>query len=76
MVAALNRSRVAGRRDRRFVGASLRASVAVSDMFSGGTSRATAESIQAANAILKSLNSLNAASLVIFMISGGGSVDR
>jgi len=41
--------------------------------FQGGHPAPTAESIQAANAILKSLNSLNAASLVIFMISGGGS---
>ena len=41
--------------------------------FQGGHPTPTAESIQAADAILKSLNSLNAASLVIFMISGGGS---
>src|SRR5882757_910572 len=41
--------------------------------FQGGHPMPTAESIQAADAILKSLNSLNAASLVIFMVSGGGS---
>jgi len=41
--------------------------------FQGGHPIPTAESIQAADAILKSLNSLNAASLVIFMVSGGGS---
>ncbi|PYX30100.1 MAG: hydroxypyruvate reductase, partial [Acidobacteria bacterium] len=41
--------------------------------FQGGHPTPTAESIQAADAILKSLNSLNAASLVIFMISGGSS---
>jgi glycerate 2-kinase len=41
--------------------------------FQGGHPTPTAESIQAADAILKSLNSLNAAALVIFMISGGGS---
>ncbi len=41
--------------------------------FQGGHPTPTAESVQAAEAILKSLNSLNAASLVIFMISGGGS---
>ena len=41
--------------------------------FQGGHPTPTAESIQAAEAILKSLNSLNAASLVIFMLSGGGS---
>ena len=41
--------------------------------FQGGHPTPTAESIQAADAILKSLNSLNAASLVIFMVSGGGS---
>jgi len=41
--------------------------------FQGGHPTPTAESIQAADAILKSLNSLNAASLVIFMLSGGGS---
>ncbi len=39
----------------------------------GGHPMPTPESIQAADAILKSLNSLNAASLVIFMVSGGGS---
>lgn len=41
--------------------------------FQGGHPTPTAESVQAAEAILKSLNSLNAASLAIFMISGGGS---
>jgi glycerate 2-kinase len=41
--------------------------------FHGGHPTPTAESIQAAEAILKSLNSLNAASLAIFMLSGGGS---
>jgi glycerate 2-kinase len=41
--------------------------------FQGGHPTPTAESIQAADAILKSLNFLNAASLAIFMISGGGS---
>jgi glycerate 2-kinase len=41
--------------------------------FQGGHPTPNAESIQAADSILKSLNSLNAASLVLFMISGGGS---
>jgi glycerate 2-kinase len=41
--------------------------------FQGGHPTPNAESIQAAEAILKSLASLDAASLVIFMISGGGS---
>lgn len=41
--------------------------------FQGGHPTPTAESIQAAEAILKSLNSLNAAALTIFMLSGGGS---
>src|SRR5271167_4079714 len=41
--------------------------------FHGGHPIPTAESVQAANAILKSLTNLDAASLVIFMISGGGS---
>jgi hydroxypyruvate reductase len=41
--------------------------------FRGGHPTPTAESIQAAAAILKSLDSLDSASLVIFMISGGGS---
>jgi glycerate 2-kinase len=41
--------------------------------FRGGHPIPTAESIQAASAILNSLRSLNSASLVIFMISGGGS---
>jgi hydroxypyruvate reductase len=41
--------------------------------FHGGHPTPTAESIQAADAILKSLNSLNAASFTIFLLSGGGS---
>ncbi len=41
--------------------------------FQGGHPTPTAESIHAAQSILKSLGSLDAASLVIFMISGGGS---
>jgi len=41
--------------------------------FRGGHPTPTAESIHAAQAILKSLDSLDASSLVIFMISGGGS---
>ena len=41
--------------------------------FHGGHPTPTAESIRAAEAILKSLRALDAASLVIFMISGGGS---
>jgi glycerate 2-kinase len=41
--------------------------------FRGGHPTPTAESIRAAEAILKSLNSLNAASLAIFLLSGGGS---
>jgi hydroxypyruvate reductase len=41
--------------------------------FQGGHPTPTAESIQAAEAILKSLNSLNAAAFTIFMLSGGGS---
>jgi glycerate 2-kinase len=41
--------------------------------FRGGHPTPTSESIQAASAILNSLRSLNSASLVIFMISGGGS---
>ena len=41
--------------------------------FRGGHPTPTAESIQAAEAILKALNSLNAASLAIFLLSGGGS---
>ena len=41
--------------------------------FCGGHPTPTAESIRAAEAILKSLNALDSASLVIFMISGGGS---
>jgi glycerate 2-kinase len=46
--------------------------------FHGGHPTPNAESIHAANAILKALNAQTAASLVIFMISGGGSsiVDR
>jgi hydroxypyruvate reductase len=41
--------------------------------FCGGHPTPTAESIRAADAILKSLVALDSASLVIFMISGGGS---
>jgi glycerate 2-kinase len=41
--------------------------------FCGGHPVPTAESIRAAGAILKSLSSLDSASLAIFMISGGGS---
>lgn len=41
--------------------------------FRGGHPTPTAESVQAASAILKSLDSLDSNSLVIFMISGGGS---
>jgi glycerate 2-kinase len=41
--------------------------------FRGGHPTPTAESIRAAQAILKSLNALNAASLAIFLLSGGGS---
>ncbi len=41
--------------------------------FHGGHPMPTAESIQAANAILKMLEAQNAASLVIFLLSGGGS---
>ena len=41
--------------------------------FRGGHPTPTAESTRAAEAILKSLTALDSASLVIFMISGGGS---
>jgi glycerate 2-kinase len=41
--------------------------------FLGGHPTPTQDSIRAAEAILKSLNTLNASSLVIFMLSGGGS---
>ena len=41
--------------------------------FYGGHPSPTAESIRAAEAILKSLTALDSTSLVIFMISGGGS---
>jgi glycerate 2-kinase len=41
--------------------------------FHGGHPAPTAESIQAANAILKSLDALDSTSLAVFMISGGGS---
>jgi len=41
--------------------------------FLGGHPTPTAESIRAADAILKSLTALDSTSLVIFMISGGGS---
>jgi len=41
--------------------------------FHGGHPTPTAESVRAAEAILKSLDSLDAASLAIFLLSGGGS---
>ena len=41
--------------------------------FAGGHPQPNAESVRAAEAILKSLGSLNAQSLAIFLISGGGS---
>ncbi len=41
--------------------------------FRGGHPTPTAESIRAADAILKSMTALDSASLAIFMISGGGS---
>jgi glycerate 2-kinase len=41
--------------------------------FRGGHPTPTAESIRAADSILKSLNALDSTSLAIFMISGGGS---
>jgi len=41
--------------------------------FHGGHPTPTADSIHAAESILKSLGSLNAASLAIFLLSGGGS---
>jgi len=41
--------------------------------FRGGHPTPTAESMRAADAILKSLTALDSAALVIFMISGGGS---
>jgi len=41
--------------------------------FHGGHPTPNQESIRAAEAMLKSLNALNAASLAIFMLSGGGS---
>lgn len=41
--------------------------------FRGGHPTPSAESVRAAEAILKSANALNAASLVIFLLSGGGS---
>jgi glycerate 2-kinase len=41
--------------------------------FHGGHPMPNEESIRAAEAMLKSLNALNASSLVIFMLSGGGS---
>ncbi|MHB8217721.1 MAG: glycerate kinase type-2 family protein [Candidatus Sulfotelmatobacter sp.] len=41
--------------------------------FHGGHPTPNAESIHAANAILKALNAQTASSLIIFMISGGGS---
>ncbi len=41
--------------------------------FRGGHPTPNAESVHAAEALLKSLNAVNAASLVIFLLSGGGS---
>jgi glycerate 2-kinase len=41
--------------------------------FRGGHPTPNADSVRAAEAILKSLSALNASSLVIFMLSGGGS---
>src|SRR5260370_9801371 len=41
--------------------------------FAGGHPHPNEESVRAAEAILKSLGALNAQSLAIFMISGGGS---
>src|SRR6266576_2875353 len=41
--------------------------------FKGGHPTPNADSVRAAEAILKSLNAQNASSLVIFMLSGGGS---
>jgi glycerate 2-kinase len=41
--------------------------------FQGGHPTPNAESVEAARAMLKSVNALNAASLVLFLISGGGS---
>jgi hydroxypyruvate reductase len=41
--------------------------------FAGGHPQPNAESVRAAEAILKSLNALNSQSLAIFLISGGGS---
>jgi glycerate 2-kinase len=41
--------------------------------FQGGHPLPNAESIRAADAMLKSLNTLNEASLVIYLVSGGGS---
>jgi glycerate 2-kinase len=41
--------------------------------FHGGHPMPTAESIRAADAMLKSLNTLNESSLVIYLVSGGGS---
>src|SRR5437763_15245760 len=41
--------------------------------FHGGHPLPNADSIRAADAMLKSLNTINEASLVIYLISGGGS---
>jgi len=41
--------------------------------FAGGHPQPNAESFRAADAVLKSLSTLNAASLAVFMVSGGGS---
>jgi glycerate 2-kinase len=73
MVAALEAQ--VGSRFEGVVASSMQAASQVRGFryFQGGHPAPTAESIQAADAILKSLYSLNAASLVVFMISGGGS---
>jgi glycerate 2-kinase len=73
MVAALEAQ--AGSRFEGIVASSVESSSQVRGFryFQGGHPTPTAESIRAADAILKSLNSLNSAALVIFMISGGGS---
>lgn len=73
MVAALEDQ--VGRRFEGIVASSVEAASQVHGFryFHGGHPVPTAESIRAANAILKSLDTLNAASLVVFMVSGGGS---
>ena len=73
MVAALEEQ--AGSRFEGIVASSVEVTSQVRGFryFCGGHPTPTADSIRAAEAILKSLDALNAASLVIFMISGGGS---